>query len=67
MIDNKGTSGFLAVARLQMLLVVSCHVANVGTESDAVPGRQGAARRHSGGYGEKAQRSRSGYGAARMQ
>jgi len=28
--------------------------------------RQGVATRHSGGYGEETQRSRSGYGAARM-
>ena len=47
-------------------MLVSCQVANVGTESDAVLGRAGAATRHSGGYGEEAQRSRSGYGAARM-
>ena len=45
---------------------MSCHVANVGTESDAVLDRQGVATRHSGGYGEETQRSRSGYGAARM-
>ena len=45
---------------------MSCQVTNVGTESDAVPVRQGAATRHSGGYGEEAQRSRSGYGAIRM-
>jgi len=41
-------------------------VTNVGTESDAGPGLQGAATRHSGGYGEEAERSRSGFGAARM-
>ena len=39
---------------------------HVSSESDAVPDRQGAATRHSGGYGEKAQRSWSRYGAARM-
>ena len=46
--------------------LVSCHVANVGTESDAVFDRQGVATRHSGGYGEETQRSQSRYGAARM-
>jgi|GEM_PF-4211452 len=40
--------------------LVSCHVANVGTESDAVLDRQGVATRHSGGYGEETQHSRSG-------
>ena len=47
-------------------LPVSCQVTDVGTESDAGPGLQGAATRHSGGYGEEAERSRSGFGAARM-
>ena len=46
--------------------LVSCQVTDVGTESDAGPGLQGAATRHSGGYGEEAERSRSGFGAARM-
>ncbi len=46
--------------------LVSCHVANVGTESDAVLDRQGVATRHSGGYGEETQRRRPGCGAARM-
>jgi len=45
---------------------VSCQVTNVGTESDAGPGQQGAATRHSGGYGEETEHSRSGFGAARM-
>ncbi len=45
---------------------MSCQVTNVGTESAAGPGLQGAATRHSGGYGEEAERSRSGFGAARM-
>ncbi len=31
---------------------MSCQVTNVGTESDAGPGLQGAATRHSGGYGK---------------
>ncbi len=48
------------------IILVSCQVTNVGTESDAGPGLQGAATRHSGGYGEEAKRSRSGFGAARM-
>ena len=58
------TTALLTISQHREL--VSCHVANVGTESDAVPDRQGVATRHSGGYGEEAQRSRSGYGAARM-
>ena len=52
--------------RANRTCLVSCQVTNVGTESDAGTGRQGTATSHSGGYGEEAQRSRSGYGAARM-
>ncbi len=59
-----GEEATIALASRQVL--VSCRVTNVGTESDAGPGLQGAATRHSGGYGEEAQRSRSGYGTARM-
>ncbi len=52
--------------RITCARLVSCQVTNVGTESDAGPGLQGAATRHSGGYGEEAERSRAGFGAARM-
>jgi len=45
---------------------VSCQVTNVSTGSDAGIDRQGVATRHSGGYGEEAERSRLSSSDARM-
>ncbi len=65
-IDPSDHEGISHLADETEIRLVSCQVTNVDTESDAGLGRQGAATRHSGGYGEEAQHSRSGFGAARM-